>query len=162
MINCVPSLTIDKSALMTQGPRDVFHSLSCLLAALSGGQSKTLALLQGKMAAAKLPFQQIPRFIKLEEDHARSPASVEPTYTNSPTELPYEFEGRKLRTTPTSAPVQPIYEYSENSTASAWMDGTASPPFIRPGISSPTDYVTLGVAQFRDPEMPWSLGVTQV
>jgi hypothetical protein len=162
VINCVPSLTIDKSALMTQGPRDVFHSLSCLLAALSGGQSKTLALLQGKMAAAKLPFQQIPRFIKLEEDHARSPASVEPTYTNSPTELPYEFEGRKLRITPTSAPVQPIYEYSENSTASAWMDGTASPQFIRPGISSPTDYVTSGVAQFRDPEMPWSLGVTQV
>jgi hypothetical protein len=123
---------------MTQGPRDVFHSLSCLLATLSGGQSKTLTLLQGKMAAAKLPFQQIPRFIELEEDHTRSPVSVEPTYTNSATEFPCGFEGQKLRTTPTSAPVQPIYKYSENPTASAWMDETAPSQFIRPGISSPT------------------------
>lgn len=104
---------------MTHGPRDVFHSLSCLLATLSGGQSKTLTLLQGKMAAAKLPFQQIPRFIELEEDHTRSLVSVEPTYTNSATEFP-------------------IYKYSENPTASAWMDETAPSQFIRPGISSPT------------------------
>jgi hypothetical protein len=138
---------------MTQGPRDLFHSLSCLLATLSGGQSKTLALLQGKMAAAKLPFQQIPRFIEL-EDRVGIPVSTEPTYTNSPTELPYEFEGRKLRTTPTSAPVQPIYKYSENFTTSAWVDETAAPQFIRPG------YATLDVAQFRDPEISWSLGIT--
>jgi hypothetical protein len=151
-----------KPALMTQGPRDVFHSLSCLLATLSGGQSKTLALLQGKMAAAKLPFQQIPRFIELEEDHTRSPVSVEPIYTSSATELPYGFEGRKLRTAPTSAPVQPIYKYSETSTTSAWMDRTTPPQFIRPGISSPTGCVTLDVTQFQDPEMPWSLGITQV
>ena len=145
---------------MTHGPRDLFHSLSCLLATLSGGQSKTLALLQGKMAAAKLPFQQIPRFIELEEGHVGVPVSAEPIYTNSPTELPYEFEGRKLRTTPTLAPVQPTYKYSEDSTTSAWVDGTAPTQFIRPGISSPTGYVTLDVAQFRDPEIPWSLGIT--
>ena len=116
---------------MTQGPRDVFHSLSCLLATLSGGQSKTLALLQGKMAAAELPFQQIPRFIELEEDHARSPVSVEPTYTNSPTELPYEFEGRKSHTTPTSAPVQPIYKYSEQL-YDQYLDGRDCPTTIYP------------------------------
>jgi hypothetical protein len=137
VINCVPSLTIAKSALMTQGPHDVFHSLSYFLATLSGGQSKTLALLQGKMAEAKLPFQQIPRFIELEEGRSRSPVSVEPAYANSPPELPYEFERRKLRTTPTSAPVQLIYKYSENSAASVWMDGTAPPQLTRPGISRP-------------------------
>ena len=150
VINCVPSLTIAKSALMTQGPRDVFHSLSCLLATLGGGQSKTLALLQGKMAAAKLPFQQIPRFIELEEAHTRSPVSVEPTYTHPPTKLSYEFEGRKLHTMPTSTPVQPNYKYSENSTTGAWMDETA-PQFIRPGISSPTGYVTFGRGSISRP-----------
>jgi hypothetical protein len=71
---------------MTQGPHDIFHGLSYLLASLSGGQSKSLTLLQAKMATTNMPFQQIPRLIELEDDLVRNPVSLESAFGNYPTE----------------------------------------------------------------------------
>jgi hypothetical protein len=162
VINCVPSLTNAKSALMTQGPRDIFHGLSCLLASLSGGQSKALALLQGKMAAANLPSKQIPRFIELEDNVVRSPVSVEPAFANSPTELPYDLDSEQLRTAPTSTPFQPIHKDSDYFTTSVWMEGTTLIQSDRIGFSNHAGHTALDTAQLRDHELPWSLGMTQV
>lgn len=137
---------------MIQGPRDVFHGLSCLLASLSGGQSKSLALLRCKMAAADVPFQQIPRFIEVADETVSSPVSMEPAFPNSPTECSYELETEQLRTAPTSAPFQPIKTDSDRSTTSVWPDETAPPQSVRPGFS---DGEALDTVQSQHHELFW-------
>jgi hypothetical protein len=162
VINCVPSLTVAKSALMTQGPRDIFHGLSCLLASLSGGQSKSLTLLQGKMAAANMPFQQIPRFIELKDDLIRRPISLELAFANSPIERSYELKTEPFGPAPTSMPFQPIHKGSDRYTASVWLDGTALHQYVPPGFSNHAVQATLGTAQFQDHGLQFNLGLTQV
>ena len=162
MINCVPSLTVSRTALMTQGPRDIFHGLSCLLASLSGGRSKSLALLQGKMVAAKVPFQQIPRFIALSGDFVKSPASVEPTFANPTTELSYDFESQQLRATPTSVPIHPTHQGSDHFTPSVWTYGPTRPEFVQDGFSKRTAHLTFDTAQSGITDVPWTSGMTSV
>ena len=71
---------------MTQGPRDIFHGLSCLLAAPSGRHSRSLALLQGKMAASSVPFQSVPRFIEKVDNSMTNPLTDQVNPANSPLE----------------------------------------------------------------------------
>jgi hypothetical protein len=77
VINCVPSVTAFGSALMIQGPREIFHGLSSLLASLSGSNSRCLNLLQAKMAASSVPFLSIPRLVEVHDDNVASPDSSE-------------------------------------------------------------------------------------
>ena len=162
MINCVPSITFVKSALMTQGPRDIFHGLSCLLASLAGGQSKSLALLQGKTAAANVPFQQVPRFIEVEDNHVRSPVLMEPAFASSPAERSHELDTGNLRKTPISTPFQPMYNDSDHHTTGTWMDRAIFPQDRRPGLPNNESYNTLDAAKFSDHKSPWRLGLNHV
>lgn len=73
---------------MIQGPRDIFHGLSCLLASLSGDQSKSISLLQAKMTAADVP--QILRFVELQDNLVQSPAPAEQTAVSLPVKVVYE------------------------------------------------------------------------
>jgi hypothetical protein len=76
---------------MTQGPRDIFHGLSCLLASLSDGSSRSLSLLQGKMAASAVPFLPILRFVEVNDDDLASPNSNEVNSAISPAEAGFDF-----------------------------------------------------------------------
>ena len=78
---------------MTQGPRDIFHGLSCLLASLSGSNSKSLNLLQGKMAASRVPLLPIPRFVEVRDVTIASPGSNEIDPAISPRNSEYESSG---------------------------------------------------------------------
>ena len=160
VINCVPSLTFGQTKLMVQGPRDVFYGLSSLLASLSGGQSKSLALLQGKMAAAKVPVQQVPRLIEFEDDLARSPVAVE--LANSPTKLLHELDTEHSRQTPTFVPFGSMKNDPDHSTTSIWTAGTALPQSHQPGLAEHAGHATPDAAQFREYELPWGLFMTQV
>jgi hypothetical protein len=100
VINCVPSLTTNGSALMTQGPRDIFHGLSCLLASLSGGNSQSLTLLQGKMAESTVPFRPIPRFVEVHDDNIASPNSNELNSAISPRSADLEYSSDEWHQAP--------------------------------------------------------------
>ena len=87
---------------MTQGPRDIFHGLSCLLVSLGGSNSRSLNLLQGKMAASRVPFLPIPRFVEVQDDIIASPESDEINPAISPRNSEYESPGlnERLPTSP--------------------------------------------------------------
>ena len=90
MINCVPAVSTNGSELMKQGPRDILHGLSCLLVSLSGGNSRTLNLLQGKMAASAVPVLSIPRLVEIPDANLTSPDSNGMNSANSPQDFEYE------------------------------------------------------------------------
>ena len=79
-------MSVNGSVPVTQGPRDIFHGLGCLLASLSGGNSRSLTLLQGKMAASSVPFLPIPRLVEFHDDNEASPNSNEIKFAISPGE----------------------------------------------------------------------------
>lgn len=145
---------------MTQGPRDIVHGLSCLLTSVSSGNSKSLALLQSKMAATNGRFQRIPRLIELEDDLDRSPVSLEPVSANSPSETSSERETEQLRPAPIPAPFRHKQKASDGSTANFWRNGTGLPESIRAGFLSHEDHLALDAIPFREQEMPWSFGIT--
>lgn len=145
---------------MTQGPRDVVHGLSRLLASVSSRNSKSLALLQDKMAATNWRFQQIPRLIEVEDDLARSPVSLEPTLANSPTETSSELETKQLRPAPTSASFQHTHKASDGSTTNFWLNGTGLPESVRDEFLNHVGHLALDAAPFREHKMPWNFGIT--
>jgi hypothetical protein len=145
---------------MTQGPRDIVHGLSCLLASVSSGNSKSLALLQSKMTATNGRFQRIPRLIELEDDLDRSPVSLEAVSANSPTETSSERETEQLRSAPIPAPFWHTQNASDGAMESFWLNGTGLPESIRAGFLSHVDHPALDAVPFREQEMPWSFGIT--
>ncbi len=149
---------------MTQGPRDIFHGLSCLLASLSGGQSTTLALLQGKMTAANVPFQQIPRFIELREELVRSPDSVESVKANSPMNLSYELEyHQSISDVLTSESDGCRPEDANQLNHGSWILPQTSFPFVtESGMINEVDFRTLSTPRLGDSATSWSSPMTQV
>ena len=149
---------------MTQGPRDIFHGFSCLLASLSGGQSKSLALLQGKMASANVPFQQIPRFIELKEDVIPSPDSVEPVKAISPTDLSYELEYyQSMPDSPNTQFVKSRLEELNDSNHDTWNPAQKSLPFVAESEAHEhLDLGTLNIPRLGNPTTSWSSHMTQV
>lgn len=75
---------------MKQSPRDVFRGLSCLLVSLSGGNSRSLDLLQGKMAASTVPILSIPRFVDVHDANLASPDPDGMNSAVSPKDFEYE------------------------------------------------------------------------
>jgi hypothetical protein len=92
---------------MKQGPRDILHGLSCLLVSLSGGNSRTLNLLQGKMAASTAPILSIPRLVEIPDPSQTSPDSNGVNSANSPRDIEYE--------SPPSERIPPMHQSKESN-----------------------------------------------
>jgi hypothetical protein len=119
VINCVPSVTTFGSALMTQGPRDIFHGLSCLLASLGGSNSRSLTLLQAKMAASNVPFLSIPRLVEVHDDNVASPNSNEIISPLSPGEVDIEPSSRGWARPASLSALNRRHESNESVSSSA-------------------------------------------
>jgi hypothetical protein len=128
VINCVPSLTFGDS--MTQGPRDIFHGLSHLLGSLSGGQSRSLALLQGKIAELKTPFVSIPRFVEIHDQVETSPSSNDARSIHSPISPDFPLP-REWRASPVSLPIVPKRSVSDDTVPRAWVQQVRAPSPLR-------------------------------
>ena len=92
VINCVPFMSQDLS-LRTQTPRNVLHSLCCLLSSIGGANSHNLIVLQSKVAESKIPFRPIPRVIELRDHRPASPPSNEKNSSVSTAEWEYLGSG---------------------------------------------------------------------
>ena len=149
---------------MIQGPRDIFHGLSCLLASLSGGQSRSLALLQGKLAEANVPFQQIPRFIEISEDLVRSPDSIEPVKAISPTELSYELEYHQTMADASTFRLDVPRPQDANQSSHNLLGGTQNsfPFVVEAGMLNEVDSRPFNTPGLGDSATHWNLHMTQV
>jgi hypothetical protein len=135
---------------MKQGPRDILHGLSCLLVSLSGGNSRTLNLLQGKMAASAVPVLSIPRFVEVPDASLTSPDSNGMNSANSPQDLEYE--------SPSSEWNAPMHQSNESSDSTVSSDIQHVPPnALEPySVSTPPGmkYTTI-----RTPLTSWTFSV---
>jgi len=116
---------------MTQGPRDIFHGLSYLLGSLSGGQSRSLALLQSKIAELKTPFVSIPRFVEIHDRAETSPSSSDAKSINSPISADFPLPRREWRASPTSLPIVPKRNASDDTVHRAWAQQMRAPSPLR-------------------------------
>ena len=146
---------------MTQGPRDIFHGLSCLLASLSGGQSKPLNLLQGKVAASTIPFQSIPRFLEIKEDTVSSCASGELSSATSPVGPELPFHGTDFPRAQNSMPIQLKRQDSDKSVSSIWTEQVSPPLYNVESFIPPTFSVT-NAGLINDSGLIWGPHMTHV
>jgi len=147
---------------MTQGPRDIFHGLSCLLAALSGGKSKSLTLLQAKMAASSVPFQQIPRFIEVHDEHTISSMSAEQTREGSPAKAEYRTNLLEWPETSNSASGSLKHQDSEISGFNGWTEESSPPRMPNTLAFHYTAYPVLNPIPRSELGMMYDPGLTHV
>jgi hypothetical protein len=146
VITCVPAMSQDLS-LRTQTPRDVLHSLCCLLSSIGGGQSHGLTILQSKIAESKVPFRPIPRVVEIKDHPADSPPSND--RNSSASTADWEFVGSGS---------------GENSSAVQKSSNASSTPpqwANIPAMSNPDGFysnrLVVDVSQpFHATQVPWS------
>jgi hypothetical protein len=132
---------------MKQGPRDILHGLSCFLVSLSGGNSRTLNLLQGKMAASTVPVHSIPRFAEIPDSSLASPDSNGMNTANSPQDLEYESPSREWN--------PPMHQLNASSDSTVSSDNQHVPPdLLEP--SSISRSAGIEHAMIRTPITSWT------
>jgi hypothetical protein len=144
VINCVPAMSQDLS-LRTQTPRDVLHSLCCLLSSIRGDQSHGLTLLQSKIAESKVAFRPIPRVIEIKDQRPDSPPSNDGNSSASTGDWEYLGSG----STEVSTAAQPS---SDDISIPPHWAGTA---WATHDALVPTEFVLASNQAFNPLQIPW-------